>query len=106
MKDKKIIKSENQFPVVGIGASAGGLDAFKKLLKAIPEIYEKLIFKPTHNVNLVCNIDNLYKNTVDLSIGVYNLLNTKLSYLYPFDAGYQPLYGMGTELMVHLKLKF
>ncbi len=37
MKDKKIIKSDNQFPVVGIGASAGGLDAFKKLLKAIPE---------------------------------------------------------------------
>lgn len=25
------------FPVVGIGASAGGLDAFKQLLKAIPE---------------------------------------------------------------------
>ncbi|MEO6547533.1 MAG: chemotaxis protein CheB [Ferruginibacter sp.] len=31
------IKSQNLFPVVGIGASAGGLDAFKKLLKAIPE---------------------------------------------------------------------
>jgi two-component system CheB/CheR fusion protein len=31
------IKSPNLFPVVGIGASAGGLDAFKKLLKAIPE---------------------------------------------------------------------
>ncbi len=29
--------SANLFPVVGIGASAGGLDAFKKLLKAIPE---------------------------------------------------------------------
>ena len=27
----------NFFPVVGIGASAGGLDAFKRLLKAIPE---------------------------------------------------------------------
>ena len=27
-------KSANLFPVVGIGASAGGLDAFKKLLKA------------------------------------------------------------------------
>lgn len=25
------------FPIVGIGASAGGLDAFKKLLKAVPE---------------------------------------------------------------------
>ena len=32
-----VIKSTNQFPVVGIGASAGGLDAFKKLVKAIPE---------------------------------------------------------------------
>src|SRR5688572_2588340 len=31
------ILSPNLFPVVGIGASAGGLDAFKKLLKAIPE---------------------------------------------------------------------
>ncbi len=34
---KELIKSPNHFPVVGIGASAGGLDAFKKLLKAIPE---------------------------------------------------------------------
>ena len=25
------------FPIIGIGASAGGLDAFKKLLKAVPE---------------------------------------------------------------------
>ena len=35
--DKELIKSQNNFPVVGIGASAGGLDAFKKLLTAIPE---------------------------------------------------------------------
>jgi two-component system, chemotaxis family, CheB/CheR fusion protein len=35
--DKPLIKSPNLFPVVGVGASAGGLDAFKKLLKAIPE---------------------------------------------------------------------
>ena len=35
--DKPLIKSTNLFPVVGIGASAGGLEAFKKLLKAIPE---------------------------------------------------------------------
>ena len=34
---KPLTKSSNLFPVVGIGASAGGLDAFKKLLKAIPE---------------------------------------------------------------------
>ncbi len=35
--DKTKILSKNLFPVVGIGASAGGLDAFKKLIKAIPE---------------------------------------------------------------------
>ena len=34
---EKPIKSANLFPVVGIGASAGGLDAFKKLIKAIPQ---------------------------------------------------------------------
>ena len=28
--------SNNLFPVVGIGASAGGLEAFKKLIKSIP----------------------------------------------------------------------
>ena len=35
--NKEPILSTNLFPVVGIGASAGGLAAFKKLLKAIPE---------------------------------------------------------------------
>ena len=37
--DKKTTRevSENLFPVIGIGASAGGLEAFKKLIKSIPE---------------------------------------------------------------------
>jgi len=41
MNDVKILEeitvSSNQFPVVGIGASAGGLDAVKKFLKAVPK---------------------------------------------------------------------
>ncbi|HZH00928.1 MAG TPA: chemotaxis protein CheB, partial [Flavisolibacter sp.] len=32
-----LILSENLFPVVGVGASAGGMEAFKELLQAIPE---------------------------------------------------------------------
>ena len=32
-----ISKKSQRFPIVGVGASAGGLDAFKKLLKHIPE---------------------------------------------------------------------
>lgn len=35
-KNKVKILSDNLFPVVGVGASAGGLEAFKKLVKAIP----------------------------------------------------------------------
>jgi len=37
VSNKTLTKSTNQFPVVGIGASAGGLEAFKRLLIAIPE---------------------------------------------------------------------
>ncbi|MBC7889229.1 MAG: PAS domain-containing protein [Ferruginibacter sp.] len=36
-KDAPKILSDNLFPVVGVGASAGGLEAFKLLVKAIPE---------------------------------------------------------------------
>jgi two-component system CheB/CheR fusion protein len=35
-QDQTKILSKNLFPVVGVGASAGGLEAFKKLVKAIP----------------------------------------------------------------------
>ena len=34
-KNTKIL-SKNLFPVIGVGASAGGLEAFKKLVKAVP----------------------------------------------------------------------
>ena len=37
MKADEKILSKNLFPVVGVGASAGGLEAFRKLLQAIPE---------------------------------------------------------------------
>src|ERR1700735_3624766 len=36
-KDKTKRRSENLFPVVGVGASAGGLEAFKRLIRGIPE---------------------------------------------------------------------
>ena len=36
-KREPTILSENTFPVIGIGASAGGLDAFKRFVRAIPE---------------------------------------------------------------------
>ena len=36
-KDKSKELSDNLFPVVGVGASAGGLEAFKRLIRAVPE---------------------------------------------------------------------
>lgn len=36
-RDKPLIKSTIQFPVVGIGASAGGMEAMRTFIKAIPE---------------------------------------------------------------------
>ncbi|TDW52113.1 signal transduction histidine kinase [Flavobacterium sp. 270] len=36
MSDSETNKTANNFPVVGIGASAGGLDAYQKLLSKIP----------------------------------------------------------------------
>ena len=35
--NKALTKSKNKFPIVGVGASAGGLAAFKKLIQSIPE---------------------------------------------------------------------
>lgn len=35
--DKNKERSDNLFPVVGVGASAGGLEAFKRLIRAIPD---------------------------------------------------------------------
>ncbi len=37
LKHIKTIVSKNLFPVIGIGASAGGLEAFKKFIRAIPQ---------------------------------------------------------------------
>ncbi len=57
-KDKIKERSDNLFPVVGVGASAGGLEAFKRLIRAIPEksgIAYILVqhLEPTHESMLV-----------------------------------------------------
>ena len=36
MSDSETNKTTNKFPIVGIGASAGGLDAYQKFLSKIP----------------------------------------------------------------------
>jgi two-component system CheB/CheR fusion protein len=57
-KNKVKARSDNLFPVVGVGASAGGLDAFKRLIRGIPEksgVAYILVqhLEPTHESMLV-----------------------------------------------------
>jgi two-component system, chemotaxis family, CheB/CheR fusion protein len=57
-KDKIKERSDNLFPVVGVGASAGGLEAFKRLIRSIPEksgVAYILVqhLEPTHESMLV-----------------------------------------------------
>jgi len=57
-KDKIKERSDNLFPVVGVGASAGGLEAFKRLIRVIPEksgVAYILVqhLEPTHESMLV-----------------------------------------------------
>ena len=73
-KDKNKERSDNFFPVVGVGASAGGLDAFKRLIRAIPEnagVAYILVqhLEPSHDSMLV---EILQKNT---SIPVQEITN-------------------------------
>jgi two-component system CheB/CheR fusion protein len=71
---KTPLKTEQNFPVIGIGASAGGLDAYKKLLRAIPKdsgmayvIVQHL--SPDHSSNLT---EILAQST---EIPVYEIIN-------------------------------
>jgi len=57
-KNKIKERSDNLFPVVGVGASAGGLEAFKRLIRVIPEksgVAYILVqhLEPTHESMLV-----------------------------------------------------
>ena len=83
-KSKNVDSSDSQFPIVGIGASAGGLDAVRSFLKALPaksgmafvfiqhlspdhvsilpEILQKVAPFPVHQItdNIHLDPDNLY----------------------------------------------
>lgn len=97
------ILSSNDFMVVGIGASAGGLEAFKQLIKAIPvdsgmafilvqhldpshesmlcELLQKITLIPVHEVtdNIEVEPDNIYvippNKLLTANDGILNLTN-------------------------------
>ncbi|HEX8577212.1 MAG TPA: CheR family methyltransferase, partial [Flavobacterium sp.] len=86
-KTKNIPDTPQNFPVVGIGASAGGLDAFKKLLGKIPEnigmayvIVQHL--SPDYSSNLSEILSNFTKIPVNEIINDINLAPNNI-YIIP-----------------------
>ena len=87
LKTKNIPATPQNFPVVGIGASAGGLDAFKRLLDKIPEnsnmayvIVQHL--SPDYSSNLTEILSNFTKIPVNEIINDINLAPNNI-YIIP-----------------------
>jgi outer membrane receptor protein involved in Fe transport len=62
-----------------------------------------IVLKNENNINVTCQIQNLFDNKLKLNFGIYNVLNTKNYYGYAYKSGYQPMIGMGRELFFQLK---
>jgi len=60
-------------------------------------------YPATHNINLTYQLTGLLNNFLDIHFGIYNLNNTKISYLYTTTEGAPPVFGMGRELYINLK---
>jgi outer membrane cobalamin receptor len=60
-------------------------------------------YPATHNINLTYQLTGLLNNFLDIHFGIYNLNNTKISYLYTTAEGAPPVFGMGRELYINLK---
>ncbi|MBK6264419.1 TonB-dependent receptor plug domain-containing protein [Marivirga sp. S37H4] len=56
-------------------------------------------------LNLFFNYRNLWKDRIDIGIGVYDVLDRKMKFIQPYDGGHLPLPGMGRELMVRMSFK-
>lgn len=61
-------------------------------------------FKPEIMMNFVFSTSNLIKN-LDISLGFYNILNTKNYFVEPYDGGHPPLLEKGREIMIKLNYR-
>ncbi len=68
--------------------------------------YNLIQYPSTHIINVVAQAKGLFGNIIDINIGVNNILNTELNYLYPYSSGYFNTTGIGRELFVQLKFNF
>jgi outer membrane cobalamin receptor len=65
--------------------------------------YALISYPSTNNINITYQRTGLFHKVLDVNIGVFNILNTRNFYAYPYNEGYSPLLGMGRELFINLK---
>jgi outer membrane cobalamin receptor len=63
-------------------------------------------FPATHNINVIYQRNGMFDNFIDVSVGLYNVLNTHNTNLYTYKQGHFPVPGMGRELFVNVKVNF
>lgn len=65
--------------------------------------YDIVTKNGTLNLNITCQVKNIYNNHINLNFGLYNVLNARNYYGYAYKEGYEPMVGMGRELFIQLK---
>ncbi|MBL7812819.1 MAG: TonB-dependent receptor [Bacteroidetes bacterium] len=60
-------------------------------------------FKPGHFLNLTLDVKNIAGSGFDAGIGVYDVMNTGLTYVQAYDGGHAPLPGAGREILLRFR---
>lgn len=72
-------------------------------INTVSDEYGLIKYPDTHMVNVTYQRNGLFNKLLDINAGIYNVLNSKTIYSYPFRQGYSPVVGMGRELFVNFK---
>ena len=60
-------------------------------------------FKEQYFVNFYAGYNNLFVKGLDLSVGVFDILNEKVLYIQPYSGGHAPLPGVSREIIFKLR---
>ena len=58
-------------------------------------------YSPQHSLNLALGYKNIIPN-LDLQFSIYNITNTRIEYIQPYDSYHNPIPGLGREFLLKL----
>ena len=60
--------------------------------------------KPTQQLQVTVNFEQVAQTRINVRAGIFNLLNQRIIYSYPYNSGYNPLLEMGREIHVQVSM--